>query len=170
MEKVETTSASSHWHAALGSAPPEPPRSTATLPPLQLAPLGRRLPLYRLRGFLEKSRGITDANGGVPPPSLAFFHIPLPEFHEAFSAGHVVGYKNEDVCCPKLNSGMFVAMIESGAVRGAFAGHDHNNDCAASFRGILLAYGRKTGDFCYLDLPCGGARVIALEDGGNTFW
>ena len=122
-----------------------------------------------VRWFRKESREITDASGGVPPHSLAFFHIPLPEFHEAFSAGHVVGYKNENVCSPKLNSGMFLAMLESGAVRGAFAGHDHNNDCAASFRGILLAYGRKTGDFCYLNLPCGGARVIELEDGGRSF-
>jgi hypothetical protein len=122
-----------------------------------------------VRWFRNKSQEIALANGGIPLPSLAFFHIPLPEFQEAFSTGHVVGYKNENVCCPKLNSGMFVAMLESGAVRGAFAGHDHNNDCAASFHGILLAYGRKTGDFCYLDLPCGGARVIELEEAGHSF-
>ena len=119
--------------------------------------------------FRGKSRELTAANGGTPLPALAFFHIPFPEFKEAFDSGHVAGIKMEEVCCPKINSGMFAAMLESGSILGAFVGHDHNNDCAASFHGILLSYGRKTGDFCYLDLPSGGARVIELVDGSRSF-
>jgi hypothetical protein len=119
--------------------------------------------------FREKSRELAAANAGAPLPALAFFHIPLPEFNEAFSTGPIVGQKKENVCCPKLNSGMFTALLESGSVLGAFTGHDHNNDCAAAFRGILLAYGRKTGDFCYLDLPSDGARVIELAEGSRRF-
>ena len=119
--------------------------------------------------FRKQSQELTAANGGCPLPALAFFHIPFPEFHEAFSSGHFVGSKMEEVCCPKLNSGMFAAMRESQSVAGAFVGHDHSNDCAASFHGILLAYGRKTGDFCYLDLPGGGGRIIEMEEGKRNF-
>lgn len=126
----------------------------------------------KVEWFRKQSHELTSSNGGSPLPALAFFHIPFPEFKEAFSSGHFVGSKMEDVCCPKLNSGMFTAMLESQSIAGAFVGHDHNNDCAASFHGILLAYGRKTGDFCYLDLPCGGGRVIEMEEGkrGFTTW
>jgi len=119
--------------------------------------------------FRRRSQELTAANGGSPLPALAFFHIPFPEFNEAFSSGRFVGSKGEEVCCPKLNSGMFTALLESQSVSGAFVGHDHNNDCAASFHGILLAYGRKTGNFSYLDLPCGGARVIEMEEGERSF-
>ena len=123
----------------------------------------------KVKWFRKQSQEFTAANGGNPLPSLAFFHIPLPEFQEAFSSGHFVGSKKEDVCCPKLNSGIFTAMLESQSVAGAFVGHDHNNDCATSFHGILLAYGRKTGSFSYLDLPCDGGRVIEMEEGKRSF-
>ena len=119
--------------------------------------------------FRKQSQELTTANAGIPLPALAFFHIPFPEYKEALSSGRAVGFKREEVCCPKLNSGMFAALVESQSVMGAFVGHDHNNDCAASFHGILLAYGRKTGNFSYLDLPCGGGRVIEMEEGKRGF-
>ena len=52
----------------------------------------------------------------------------------------------EEACAPKLNTGMFAAMKESGDVMGIFVGHDHDNDYAVMWKGILLAYGRSQAE------------------------
>ena len=119
--------------------------------------------------FRKQASEFTKANGGKPLPSLVFLHIPPPEFKEALATSKFIGAKKEAVCCPELNSGLFVAMLESRSVLGCFSGHDHDNNCAASFHGILLAYGCKTGEFCYFHHPLGGARVIELEEGKRSF-
>lgn len=64
---------------------------------------------------------------------------------------------------------MFTAMKEAGDVMGIFVGHDHDNDYAVMWHGILLAYGRYTGgNTVYNHLP-NGARVIVLKEGQRTF-
>lgn len=45
-------------------------------------------------------------------PSLAFFHIPLPEFETARWVCREFGEKQEGVCAPSLNSGLFSSFIE----------------------------------------------------------
>lgn len=123
--------------------------------------------------YRAESQRLTGENGGRPLPSLAFFHIPLPEFETAFCKPDTwtIGARMEEVCCPRLNSGMFDAMKKGGDVMGIFCGHDHNNDYAVMWKGILLAYGRYTGgNTVYNDLVGGnGARVIVLHEGQRTF-
>ncbi len=113
----------------------------------------------------------TEKNDGEPLPALAFFHIPLPEYNDAWNSKdeQLVGVKNEDVCSPALNSGMFAAMLHQRDVFGTFVGHDHTNDYLAPFCGIALAYGRFSGGGdTYGDLP-NGARVIVLKEGEREF-
>ncbi|MBN2640053.1 MAG: metallophosphoesterase family protein [Victivallales bacterium] len=119
--------------------------------------------------FRQQVELLTKKNNGKAIPSMAFFHIPFPEFDTAAKTGKVIGTKKENVCCPKVNSGMFVAMLETKSVIGAFVGHDHSNDYLTSLYGICLGYGRKTGDFHYRDLPSGGARVIELNENSRSF-
>ena len=105
---------------------------------------------------------------GAPLPSLAFFHIPLPEYEEVWRAGLISGKKYERVCAPKLNSGLFAKMVEMGDVMAVFAGHDHDNDYVGALHGISLCYGRTTGYNCYGRLQR-GARVIELAEGKREF-
>ncbi len=127
----------------------------------------------QIEWYRTESRRLTLENGGRALPALAFFHIPLPEFETAFRKRDtwVVGARMEAVCCPRYNSGMFDAMRKEGDVMGIFCGHDHNNDYAVMWKGILLAYGRYTGgNTVYNDLVGGnGARVIVLHEGQRTF-
>ena len=59
---------------------------------------------------------------------------------------------------------MFASMKEMGDILGVFVGHDHDDDYAVFWKGILLAYGRYTGgDTVYNNLS-NGAR-IRLKDG-----
>jgi len=127
--------------------------------------------LDQIQWYCENSRKYTAANEGKVIPSLAFFHIALPEFRQAVVEESVpfFGVRKEKVCAPLLNSGLFVAMKEMGDVQGVFVGHDHDNDYAVMWQGILLAYGRYTGgDTVYNNLP-NGARVIELTEGEKGF-
>lgn len=116
--------------------------------------------------YYQTSKAYTAANGGEPVPSLAFLHIPFPEYRAELPR---VGFYGEPVCDPELNSGLFNAMLECGDVMGVFCGHDHNNDYTINNRGIMLAYGRYSGgDTVYNDIPNGG-RVIVLKENSRSF-
>ena len=125
----------------------------------------------QINWYRQQSAAYTAQNGGQPLPALAFFHIPLPEYNEAASDENAIlrGTRMEEACAPNLNTGMFAAMKESGDVMGMFVGHDHDNDYAVMWKGILLAYGRFTGGNTeYNHLP-NGARIIVLDEGARTF-
>jgi hypothetical protein len=114
----------------------------------------------------------TGNNGGTPIPSIAFFHIPLPEYNLAAANENAVitGTRKEKACAPELNSGMFTAMKEMGDVMATFVGHDHDNDYAVYWHGIMLAYGRYTGgNTVYNNLKPNGARVIEISEGEKGF-
>lgn len=127
----------------------------------------------QIRDYEARSAAYTAANGGKPVPSLAFFHIPLPEYGIAASdqKAPLVGTRREVCCCPDHNSGMFAAMKRCGDVKAVFVGHDHDDDYSVLWDGILLSYGRYTGgDTVYNHLE-NGARVILLhEDGSLDTW
>lgn len=125
----------------------------------------------QVQWYRDSSSKFTKQNGGTPVPSLAFFHIALPEYNQAASdeTAIMVGTRKEKACAPLLNSGMFASMKEMGDVQGVFVGHDHDDDYAVYWKGILLAYGRYTGgDTVYNNLS-NGARVIEMTEGEEGF-
>ncbi|WP_136605718.1 metallophosphoesterase family protein [Paenibacillus dokdonensis] len=117
--------------------------------------------------YTQQSQQIAARNGG-PLPALAFLHIPVPEYNEAWSSEQVTGVKEENVECAKINTGLFGAMVHMGDVMGTFAGHDHDNDYTGEVHGIRLCYGRVTGYNTYGKLQR-GARVIRLHEGKRGF-
>lgn len=127
----------------------------------------------QINWYVENSNKFTSANNGTPLPSLAFFHIPLPEYNEAASteSAYLIGSRLEKACAPQINTGMFSAMRHQKDVMATFVGHDHVNDYVAYWQGILLCYGRFTGgNTVYNGLPGGnGARVIELKEGKRGF-
>lgn len=125
----------------------------------------------QIQWYRENSARYTQQNGGTPLPSLAFFHIALPEYNQAASdeTAILTGTRKEKACAPQLNSGMFASMKEMGDILGVFVGHDHDDDYAVFRKGILLAYGRYTGgDTVYNNLT-NGARVIEMTEGAKDF-
>jgi hypothetical protein len=126
--------------------------------------------------YRKNSARYAKKNGG-PVPALAFFHIPLIEYASMISAkSKLVGTKSDNECPAALNSGLFLAMKESGDVMATFVGHDHDNDYIGNYCGIFLAYGRFSGSATtpganrepYTHLPH-GARVIELTAGEKGF-
>lgn len=123
--------------------------------------------------YRDNSRRFTAANGGRPIPSLAFFHVPLNEVNTAASDEYAIfnGTRRERACSASVNTGMFAEMLRCGDVMAAFFGHDHINDYAVVYKGVLLAYGRYSGGrTVYSDIPGGnGARVIEMSEGVRGF-
>ena len=122
----------------------------------------------QINWYLEQSRAYAEKNQGKALPALAFLHIALPEYKHLHGRPDMYGHLGEDGGCPKINSGMFHAMIEAGDVMGVFAGHDHDNDYIGQEYGIALAYGRVSGHDAYGDLER-GARIIELQEGKRQF-
>ncbi len=118
--------------------------------------------------YREQSEKLTSENNGKPYPALAFFHIPLPEYNEVWGAKTTVGVKNEKVCSPDINSGMYNAFLESKDVMATFVGHDHVNNYIGDLRGICMVYGQATGRETYGGIPK-GYRVIELYEGQRRF-
>ena len=121
---------------------------------------------YRQRSMVYKQK-----NGGKPVPSLAFLHIPLPEFNYATANTQcpMYGSRLERAYSPSINSGMFTSIKEMGDIMGVFCGHDHDNDYAVSYFNVLLAHGRFSGGNTEYNHLKRGARVIVLKEGKREF-
>ena len=117
----------------------------------------------------------TQANGGCHVPSLAFFHIPFPEFYDAWVLAQekrhngVVGLRGEYGGHPRINSGMYATMLETGNVIGVFCGHDHDSDYIVPYYGMALVYGRYSGDDSVYNHLAHGTRVILIKQGESAF-
>jgi hypothetical protein len=122
----------------------------------------------QIKWYREQSKMFTAKNNNKPLPALAFFHIPLPEYNSIKTFPTTIGDRDEEVCSPKINSGMYNAILESGDVMGTFCGHDHNNNYIGTLNNIALVYGCKTGKDSYGDYDKGG-RVIVLHEGVREF-
>jgi hypothetical protein len=118
--------------------------------------------------YLQQSRAYTRANNGTPLPALAFFHIALPEYNQAYNT-IATGTRLEGECAPEINTGMFTAMLEGGDVMGTFVGHDHDNDYISNLYGIALTYGRFSGSRTTYTHLENGARVIQMKEGERSF-
>lgn len=124
----------------------------------------------QINWYLTNSKDFTKKNLGAPLLSLAFFHIPLPEYETLWRYHTCYGHNFEGVGCPKVNSGLFSAFLQMNDVKGVFVGHDHVNDFCGVLHGIQLCYGRATGYNSYgkEGFPR-GARVIELVENGGGF-
>lgn len=121
--------------------------------------------------YNRESSRFTQKNDGTPLPALAFFHIPLPEYTQAWESLETKRYgdRDERECSPNINSGLFTQMLERGDIMGTFAGHDHVNDYIAMLYNIALAYGRASGGRNTYGDKTPGSRIIVLREGKREF-
>lgn len=118
--------------------------------------------------FRKQSDLYTAKNNNIPIPSLAFLHIPLPEYEYVKSSEKTIGTKDDNIGSSEFNSGIFTAFSEKKNVMGVFVGHAHNNNFIGTYKNIALGYGNVSGLDAYGKLPRGG-RVIVLKKGKFAF-
>ena len=122
----------------------------------------------QLQWYRTHSEAFTKKNGGVPVPSLAFFHIPLCEVTEGLAnGGRILAGENQEPPCPsRLNSGLLAQMRELGDVQAIVTGHDHDCDYVLDYGNMYYIYGRYSGcDTVYNNLGPSGARVFEFTQG-----
>ncbi|MUP37576.1 metallophosphoesterase family protein [Labilibaculum euxinus] len=122
--------------------------------------------------YRQQSQNFTKMNGDEPIPSMAFFHIPIIEYKIAACDDKTLlrGIRGEEVCSPKVNSGVFASMKEMGDIKAISVGHDHDCDYAAHWNNMFLLYGRFSGcDTVYNNIKPNGARVFELTEGEDKF-
>lgn len=109
--------------------------------------------------------------------SMMFFHIPFPEYLDAYEYWEQSGFdseigsgsKNEDVCSATYNPGMFEKILEKGATTHVFVGHDHVNDYSVNYKGVTLSYGVKSSrQFYYSEEQLGGTVIRISSDAEVT--
>ena len=119
-------------------------------------------------------------------PSLAFFHIPFPEYRtvwELYDQGSdkVKWYDgaleepdmgNGGVASPSFNTGMFNKMVELKSTKAVFVGHDHGNDFSIKYKGVRLNYNGGMGHITYMVTDeiiesMFGGREIIIDERGN---
>lgn len=123
--------------------------------------------------------GIQEENNGVMPESTCFFHIPLMEYNYAyldwvasgFDPAIGTGRVHETSGSAKISTGFFEKIKEVGSTKTVVCGHDHINDSAIYYEGVLLAYGVKTGKECYWENDGsmnGGTQITIGQNGKAT--
>jgi len=114
-----------------------------------------------------------EQNNGTVVPSLAFFHIPLPELEIAYKDETTTKIFDQNdsplevSCPPKINTGLFDKMVELGSTKGVFFAHDHYNNYAVEYKGIVLAYGINSTDRIYYDDDSIGGQLIIVKNDGT---
>ena len=108
--------------------------------------------------------------------SMMFFHIPFPEYRDAYAAWEQSGFdpaigsgdKREEECNATPNPGMFDKILEKGATTHVFVGHDHVNDYIVEYKGVTLGYGVKSSEQYYHDDDKVGGLIIDINADGNV--
>lgn len=118
--------------------------------------------------YRNESKKATVANQNIPLPSLAFFHIPIPEFGQIVEKETTIGDQFEGVASADVNSGLFASMLEMKDIMGVFVGHDHNNNYIGIYKDVALAFGQVTGADAYGDFDR-GSRIIEMKEGEYSF-
>ncbi len=119
--------------------------------------------------YFNKSKEMEKANG-AKIPAVMFMHNPFLEFNLIFRNPEecdMYGEKREAVCCSELNSGLFMACLERGDVKGIFCGHEHMNAYHGTYCGIILGYAAAVGYDMSAHDDVRGGRVIDISEDGS---
>jgi 3',5'-cyclic AMP phosphodiesterase CpdA len=113
--------------------------------------------------------------------SLAFFHMPLVEYRDAWAKlkmGHLdevtyhlgtINEINDHIGFSRRKKGnFFEEMVKFGSLKGCFCGHDHLNNISMTYKGIRLTYGMAIDFLAYRGIrkkyTNRGGTVIYIKD------
>ena len=112
----------------------------------------------------------TEKEQGEKVPAVMFMHISLPEYMQIMRNPEqcgAIGSKRESGCATELNSGLFLAALQRGDIKGFFFGHDHLIDMQGEYCGITLACDAAIGYNMSAHDDLRGGRVIDLYEDGE---
>lgn len=111
-----------------------------------------------------------EKENGKKIPAVMFVHVPIIEFNLIYrnpEECEMEGSKREGIYASELNSGLFLACLQRGDVKGIFCGHEHFNDFQGKYCGVTLAYDSCVGYDMMADDDLRGGRIIDLQEDGS---
>lgn len=128
---------------------------------------------------MERLNALKQENPDVK--AMAFFHMPLREFKEAYEEMKLgdrsvlyrhgsVGEKNEYFGISKFEGTFFDRAVENGVIKWMFCGHDHLNTLSLIYKGIQMTYGMSIDYLGYKGIQKryiqrGGTLITRKADG-----
>ncbi len=118
----------------------------------------------QVKWYEDTLNSLKAENNNIMPKSLAFFHIPIPEYKEAWdeytanncqdteNVKYYYGKAGETdlvVYASEYNYGFFDKALQLGSTKGMFCGHDHLNNFSVDYKGIRLTYGYSVDYLAY---------------------
>ncbi|MGH4124760.1 MAG: metallophosphoesterase [Clostridium sp.] len=113
--------------------------------------------------------------------ALAFFHMPLPEFKQAYEKMKLgdksveynfgsIAENNDYFGISKYKPDFFEKVVENGIVKGIFTGHDHLNTLSLTYQGVMMTYGMSIDFLGYSGISKrytqrGGTLITINNDG-----
>lgn len=113
--------------------------------------------------------------------AMAFFHMPLREFKEAYEKMKLgdrdviyrhgsIAEKDEYFGISRFKSTFFDRAAENGVIKWIFCGHDHMNTLSLVYKGIQMTYGMSIDYLGYQnirnsDIQRGGTLITRKADG-----
>jgi len=113
--------------------------------------------------------------------ALAFFHMPLPQFKQAYEKMKLgdksvrynfgsIGESNDYFGITKYESDFFENAVENGIIKGMFCGHDHLNTLSLTYKDIMMTYGMSIDYLGYSGIgkkytQRGGTLITINNDG-----
>lgn len=116
--------------------------------------------------------------------AMAFFHMPLKEFKEAYEKMKLgdssviyhhgsIGEKDEYFGISNRQGTFFEKAVENGVIRWMFCGHDHLNTLSLSYKGIQMTYGMSIDYLGYKGVSKQyvqrGGTLITRKPDGSVF-
>ena len=110
-----------------------------------------------------------EKEAGRKIPGIMFMHIPLPEYLEIIRNPEecgAIGSKRSTTDGSEISSGLFLAAVERGDIKGIYFGHEHLTDIQGVYAGITMACDAAIGyDMSGHDDLRGGRLIDLYEDG-----
>lgn len=107
---------------------------------------------------------------GYKIPALMVMHVPIMEYHIIANNPEQTGFvgsKREGICSGELNSGLFMACLQRGDVKGIFCGHEHLIDFHGKYCGIMMGYDACLGFNMSAHDDLRGGRLFEINEDGT---
>lgn len=114
--------------------------------------------------------------------ALAFFHMPLPEFKQAYEKMKLgdtsvnynfgsIGESNDYFGISKYQPDFFEKAVQNGIIKGMFCGHDHLNTLSLTYQGVMMTYGMSIDFLAYKNIKKSytqrGGTLITINNDGS---
>jgi len=127
-------------------------------------------PLFdQIQWYFNKSKE-AEAKFGKKIPGVMFMHMPLMEYLQILRNPEecgAVGSLRSGIGCSEISSGLFMACLQRGDVKGIFFGHEHLCDIQGEYCGITMACDAALGYNMSGHDDLRGGRVIDLFEEGT---